>query len=39
MKLKAVLLVLVITCVIGATCFAEKAPMNDAPKMVYPGFL
>ena len=29
MKLKALLLVLVVTCVIGATCFAKEVPMNQ----------
>lgn len=29
MKLKTLLLVVVFTCVIGATCFAGKAPMNQ----------
>ena len=29
MKLKALFLVLVVTCIFGATCFAEKAPGNQ----------
>ncbi len=31
MKKKAFMLVLTITCVLVATCFAEKAPMNQNP--------